>query len=315
MPQNAIVVQGLKKSFGGVEALRGIDLVVEKGSIVGLLGPNGAGKTTLVRILATLTEPDTGNAKIEGYDVVKNADVVRQLIGLTGQFTAIDENLTGRENLVMVGRLYHLSSQEVDKRTRDLLAQFGLSEAANRQLKTYSGGMRRRIDIAASLINQPPVLFLDEPTTGLDPQSRSDLWQVIRNLVAAGTTLLLTTQYLEEADQLADSIVVINHGRIISHGTPQEMKRAVGGDVLSIQLANPAETLEAARVLARLGNGQVHTDRVLGQVELPISNTAGILPRAIRTLDEARIEVADIHLRRPTLDEAFLKLVGPQNNI
>jgi len=314
MAENAIVIEGIRKSFGAVVALREIHLTIPKGRVVGLLGPNGAGKTTIVRILATLLTPDAGSAKIEGYDVVKDAHVVRQLIGLTGQFTAVDESLTGRENLVMVARLYHLNQQEARKRAEDLLAQFGLTDAADRQLKTYSGGMRRRIDIAASLINRPPVLFLDEPTTGLDPQSRTELWQIIRGLVAAGTTLLLTTQYLEEADQLANSIVVINHGRIISHGTPQEIKRAVGGDLLSVQLADDTRTLDAVRVLTPLGSGRAHIDQA-GQIELPIANTAGILSRAIRALDEAHLEVADIHLRHPTLDEAFLKLVGPQNNI
>lgn len=308
MMPSAIHIEDLHKSFGSADALRGIDLSVPKGSVVGLLGPNGAGKTTLVRILATLLTPDSGRAVIEGYDVVRDAHVVRQLIGLTGQFAAVDDILTGRENLVMVGRLYHLPFAEAALRADELLRQFGLTDVADRRLKTYSGGMRRRLDIAASLINRPPVLFLDEPTTGLDPASRRELWIAIRLLVSEGTTLLLTTQYLEEADQLADRIVVIDRGQIISSGTPAELKRTVGGDMLAIELADPARTREAAASLMALGKGEVEMNAELGHLQLPIA-LSGILPRTIRALDDANIEIADLHLRRPTLDEAFLKLV------
>ncbi len=226
--QDAIAVAGLYKSFGKIAALRGIDLVVPKGKVVGLLGPNGAGKTTLVRILATLLRPDRGEAKVEGIDVVARPDDVRRLIGLTGQYAAVDENLTGRENLVMIGRLYHMPITAARQKSQELLNRFQLADAADRTLKTYSGGMRRRLDVAASLINNPPVLFLDEPTTGLDPKSRLELWTIIRELVAAGTTLLLTTQYLEEADKLADTIVVIDHGIVVAKGTSEELKARTG---------------------------------------------------------------------------------------
>ncbi len=226
--QDAIVVSGVYKSFGKIEALRVVDLVVRKGKVVGLLGPNGAGKTTLVRILATLLRPDQGEAKVEGIDVVARPDDVRRRIGLTGQYAAVDENLTGRENLVMIGRLYHLPIEVARQKAQELLNRFQLQDAADRTLKTYSGGMRRRLDVAASLINNPPVLFLDEPTTGLDPKSRLELWAIIRELVAGGTTLLLTTQYLEEADKLADTIVVIDHGKVVAKGTSEELKARTG---------------------------------------------------------------------------------------
>lgn len=310
MAENAIVVEGLRKNFGTVEALRGVDLTVPKGSVLGLLGQNGAGKTTLVRILATLLTPDSGRAWVEGCDVMADAHGVRTRIGLTGQFAAVDDILTGRENLVMVGRLYHLSPTEARRRADDLLRQFNLMDAADRQLQTYSGGMRRRLDIALSLINRPAVLFLDEPTTGLDPASRLELWGAIRELVSGGTTLLLTTQYLEEADQLADRIAVIDQGRVISSGTPAEIKRAVGGDMLSLQLAHPAETRAAAAALAGMGKGEIRMDAEQGHLQLPVGDGAGSTVRAIRALDNANIEIADLHLRRPTLDEAFLKLVN-----
>ncbi len=311
MAEASIVVTNIRKSYGTtVRALDGIDLIVEKGSIVGLLGPNGAGKTTLVRILTTLLTPDTGSARVEGYDVVTDAGIVRQLIGLAGQYAAVDENLTGRENLVLVGRLYHHSIADSEQRARELLVQFGLVEAADRTLKTYSGGMRRRLDLAASLVNKPPVLFLDEPTTGLDPGSRLALWKIIRELQAAGTTVLLTTQYLEEADHLANTIVVIDKGRIVAKGTPNELKSLVGGDVLEMHLTEPSRVNEAAQMLRSLGSGEPVIDSELGIVRLPVTQSADALQKAVRALDVAHITLEDLQLRRPTLDEAFLKLTG-----
>ena len=310
MAQYSIVANNIQKSFRTLQALRGVSLLVEKGTILGLLGPNGAGKTTLVRVLTTLLQPTSGSATVEGYDVVTQASFVRQLIGLAGQYAAVDENLTGRENLIMVGKLYHHSLRDAAARAHDLLAQFGLSDAADRTLKTYSGGMRRRLDLAASLVNKPPVLFLDEPTTGLDPGSRLALWRIIRELVKDGTTVLLTTQYMEEADHLADTIVVIDKGRIVAQGTPSELKAKVGGDVLEIHLEDSARTLEAAQFLRSLGSGEPEVDANLGIVRLPVSDDTGVLPKAIRALDIAHVAVEDFALRRPTLDEAFLKLTG-----
>lgn len=306
----AIDARNITKSFGSVHALRGVDLMVEKGTILGLLGPNGAGKTTLVRILTTLLGPTSGIAHVEGHDVVRDASHVRQLIGLAGQYAAVDENLTGRENLIMVGKLYHHPLREAAARAHELLEQFGLLDAADRTLKTYSGGMRRRLDLAASLVNKPPVLFLDEPTTGLDPGSRLALWKIIRDLVTDGTTVLLTTQYMEEADHLAETIVVIDKGRIVATGTPAELKSKVGGDVLEIHVADSSRVHEAALILQSLGNGTPEIDAELGVVRIPVSDGTGILPKAIRALDISHIEVADLTLRRPTLDEAFLKLTG-----
>jgi ABC-2 type transport system ATP-binding protein len=305
----SIVVKNIQKSFGKVKAVRGVDLVVEKGTIFGLLGPNGAGKTTLIRILTTLMPPDGGSASIEGFDVVKDADAVRQIIGLAGQYAAVDENLTGRENLVMVGRLYHMSIAEARVRAVELLQRFDLIDAADRTLKTYSGGMRRRLDLAASLVNRPPVLFLDEPTTGLDPQSRLALWEIIRELVSGGTTVLLTTQYLEEADYLADSIVVIDHGRIIASGSPKELKSKVGIDVLEVHLTNVSDINRASAALRTI-SGDVKVDLSTAQIAMPLHEGVGMLPKAVRALDLAHIEIADLTVRHPTLDEVFLKLTG-----
>ncbi len=305
-----ISVQGIRKTFGDVTALENIDLTVSKGTVLGLLGPNGAGKTTLVRILTTLLNPDGGQATIAGHDVVRDRVALRQIVGLAGQYAAVDENLTGRENLRMVGRLYHLERKQARRRADELLERFGLLKAADRLVKTYSGGMRRRLDLAASLVVSPEVLFLDEPTTGLDPRSRTDLWDVINELVAEGTTLLLTTQYLEEADYLADKIAVIDHGKIIAQGTADELKRQIGGDVLELHVGDRARTDAAAEAIADLNVGEPHTDATSGCITLTVTNGAQVLTQTIRALDAIDMPIADIALRRPSLDEVFLALTG-----
>lgn len=306
--ENAVEAYGLVKEFGDVKALNGIDLVVPRGQVVGLLGPNGSGKTTTVRILATLLKATSGTAKVAGFDVAKQANDVRRSIGLTGQYAAVDEFLTGRENLRMFGGLYHLDAAYVQSRSDELLEKFDLTDAANRPAKTYSGGMRRRLDLAASLIAKPGILFLDEPTTGLDPRSRIGLWNVITELVAEGTTVLLTTQYLDEADQLADDIVVIDHGKVIAHGTSNNLKDQIGGDRLEITLQDESQAPVAQTALAPLVSGEPTIDGY--QYSAPIAGGSPVLIEAVRALDAHSVGVADIGLRRPTLDDVFLSLTG-----
>ena len=305
----AIQAESLAKSFGTTRALDGVDLEVASGTVLGLLGPNGAGKTTAVRILATLLAPTAGRAQVGGYDVVRQPHQVRQLIGLTGQYAAVDESLSGTENLSMLGRLLGLGKAQASQRAAELLEHFDLADAGGRMVKTYSGGMRRRLDLAASLVGQPPVLFLDEPTTGLDPRSRNGLWAVIRELVAEGTTLLLTTQYMEEADHLAGHIAVIDHGQVIAKGTPDELKAKIGGQVLEVRPANPAAVDRAAQLLVELTGNQATIDRDIRLISVPMPDPAW-LPVAVRRLDEAGIIVVDLALRRPSLDEVFLTLTG-----
>ncbi len=304
----AVQAEGLVKDFGEVKALAGIDLTVKRGQVVGLLGPNGAGKTTTVRILSTLLKPTAGRATVDGFDVVKQADDVRRSIGLTGQYAAIDEYLTGRENLRMFGDLYHLKPSYVKERSAELLEWFDLTAAADRPARTYSGGMRRRLDLAASLVAQPSILFLDEPTTGLDPRSRLGLWGVIENLVKEGTTVLLTTQYLEEADQLAEDIVVIDRGRVIAQGTSEHLKDQIGGDRIEITVVDPATVDQAAEALASVGTGAPLVEDL--QVSVPVAGGSTVLVDAIRALDARGVAVSDLQLRRPTLDDVFMTLTG-----
>lgn len=307
---SAIEVTGLAKNFGKVKALNGISFEVEKGTVVGLLGPNGSGKTTTVRILSTLLKPDGGSAKVSGFDVVSQDEDVRRLIGLTGQYAAVDEYLTGRENLELFGRLFHLSKMDAAKRAAELLERFDLSDAADRGIKGYSGGMRRRLDLAASLIGHPSVLFLDEPTTGLDPRSRLGMWEVIKDLVADGTTVLLTTQYLEEADQLASHIIVLDHGNVIAQGTSDQLKTSVGGDRIEVVVDKDDQVAKAAEILKALASGESVVDSMARRILIPVSGGSKAIVEAVRRLDEANILVDDISLRRPTLDDVFLSLTG-----
>ena len=306
---HAVEASGLVKRFGKTTALAGVDLVAREGRVLGILGPNGAGKTTAVRILATLLRPDAGQARVCGYDVLRNAYQVRQLIGLTGQYASVDEGLSGTNNLIMIGRLLGLPRAQARARAAELLARFELTDAAARTVKTYSGGMRRRLDLAASLVGRPRVLYLDEPTTGLDPRSRTDVWAMIRGLVADGVTVLLTTQYLDEADQLAHDIVVIDRGTVIATGTPDELKARTGGQVLLVAPADPARLPEAAALLEELAGAEVSTDTETGAVSAPFTDKA-LLPRAARELDDRGIELAEFTLRRPSLDEVFFALTG-----
>lgn len=305
-----ITVTGLVKRFRSTVALDGVDLTVAEGTVLGLLGPNGAGKTTVVRILSTLLEADAGTATVAGFDVARQPDRVRAIIGLTGQYAAVDEYLTGRENLAMVGRLYHLGGAEARRRGSELLARFDLSDAADRPAKTYSGGMRRRLDIAASLIARPRVLFLDEPTTGLDPRSRLGMWDFIADLVSDGTTILLTTQYLEEADRLAEKMVVIDHGRVIAQGTGDELKSQVGGQRLEFTVARSEQLAELARRLQRLAVEPPQLDPATRRATIPVRGGAATLAQALQLLAGSDIEVVDVGLRRPDLDDVFLTLTG-----
>ena len=305
----AIRTDGLGKSFGEVVALEGVDLRVPAGTVLGLLGPNGAGKTTTVRILTTILQPDRGRAEVLGYDVVEQPDEVRSVIGLAGQYAAVDENLTGRENLRMVGRLTHQRRAGIAGRAEELLARFDLSDAADRPVRTYSGGMRRRLDLAAALVHRPPVLFLDEPTTGLDPRGRNDLWEVIGDLVREGTTLLLTTQYLEEAERLADQVMVIDGGRVIAVGTSDELKRRLGTTIIGVRFADAASAERAARALAGVGPGQVTGDD-RSEVEITVADAGRSVLQAVRALDRAGVVPDSLSVREPTLDDVFLQLTG-----
>ncbi|MEU5060546.1 ATP-binding cassette domain-containing protein [Streptomyces sp. NPDC001939] len=306
----AIYAEGLVKTFGDVRALDGVDLDVPEGTVLGLLGPNGAGKTTAVRCLTTLLTPDSGRAVVAGIDVLKHPNEVRRSIGLSGQFAAVDEYLTGRENLQMVGQLYQMKAKEAKARASELLERFNLADAADRTSKTYSGGMRRRLDLAAALVVSPPVMFMDEPTTGLDPRNRLQLWEVIQELVAGGTTLLLTTQYLEEADHLAHDICVIDHGRVIARGTSDQLKAQTGGERVEVVVHEREHMTSAAEILAGFGKGETTVEQHTRKLTVPVTGGAKLLAEVIRELDTRGIEIDDIGLRRPTLDDVFISLTG-----
>jgi oleandomycin transport system ATP-binding protein len=304
---NAIVAEGLVKRFGDTTALAGVDLAVRTGSVLGLLGPNGAGKTTAVRVLATLLRPDQGHASVGGYDVVKQAHQVRRLIGLTGQYASVDETLTGAENLILIGRLVGLSRRDAKARARELLAQFRLSDAADKAVRHFSGGMRRRLDLAASLVGRPELLYLDEPTTGLDPRSRNDMYEIIRDLLRDGTTVLLTTQYLDEADQLADEIVVIDHGRVIASGTSEQLKARTGAQTMTVRPASDADRDRIAAAVGLVAAGPVD---IRGSVITAPVKDPGALAMLVRRLDDSGLIVAELSLHSPSLDEVFLTLTG-----
>jgi ABC-2 type transport system ATP-binding protein len=308
--EQAIEARGLVKRYKGVTALDGVDLTVSTGTVLGLLGPNGAGKTTIVRVLSTLLRPDEGQARVMGVDVLRRPAAVRRQIGLSGQYAAVDEYLSGFENLDMIGRLYHLGKSRSRERARELLASFRLEDAADRPTRTYSGGMRRRLDLAGALVADPPVIFLDEPTTGLDPRGRTEMWDVIQTLVAGGTTVLLTTQYLEEADVLADEIVVIDHGLIIAQGTADQLKRQVGGERLELTVADVAYLEHVSELLSPLGVGRPSVDSGRRSFVMPVSGGPEVLSEALRRLDERQVRLEDVGLRRPTLDDVFLALTG-----
>ncbi|MFB7665180.1 ATP-binding cassette domain-containing protein [Kitasatospora sp. NPDC056138] len=306
----AIQAENLVKTFGNVRALDGVSLDVPEGTVLGLLGPNGAGKTTTVRVLTTLLRPDSGRATVAGVDVLKHPNQVRSLIGLSGQYAAVDEYLTGRENLQMVGELYQMSARDAKARALELLEWFNLTEAMDRTAKTYSGGMRRRLDLAAALVVRPPVMFLDEPTTGLDPRNRLALWEVIETLVEQGTTLLLTTQYLEEADRLAHDIAVVDHGRVIARGSADQLKAQIGGERVEVVVHERDDLTEALAALAPYAKGDPAVEKNTRRITVPVSGGAKVLADVIRELDARSIEIDDIGLRRPTLDDVFLSLTG-----
>ncbi|MEV5121737.1 ATP-binding cassette domain-containing protein [Streptomyces decoyicus] len=306
----AIYAEGLVKTFGDVRALDGVDLDVPEGTVLGMLGPNGAGKTTAVRVLTTLLRPDRGKAVVAGIDVLAQPDKVRRSIGLSGQFAAVDEYLTGRENLMMVGQLYQMSGRDAKRRAAELLERFHLGDAADRTAKTYSGGMRRRLDLAAALVVSPPVMFMDEPTTGLDPRNRQGLWEVIQELVAGGTTLLLTTQYLEEADRLAHDICVVDHGKVIARGTSDQLKARTGGERVEVVVHSPEHLSVADEVLRGFGKGEGTVEPHIRKLTIPVAGGAKLLAEVIRELDVRGVEIDDIGLRRPTLDDVFISLTG-----
>ncbi|MEU6759467.1 ATP-binding cassette domain-containing protein [Streptomyces sp. NPDC046685] len=306
----AIYAEGLVKTFGDVRALDGVDLDVPEGTVLGLLGPNGAGKTTTVRVLTTLLRPDSGQAVVAGIDVLRHPNEVRRAIGLSGQFAAVDEYLTGRENLQMVGQLYQMKARAAKARADELLERFNLGDAADRTAKTYSGGMRRRLDLAAALVVSPPVMFMDEPTTGLDPRNRQQLWGIIQELVAGGTTLLLTTQYLEEADHLAHDICVVDHGKVIARGTSDQLKARTGGERVEVVVHEREHIASAREVLAGFGKGETTVEEHTRKLTVPVTGGAKLLAEVIRELDGRGIEIDDIGLRRPTLDDVFISLTG-----
>ncbi|MGI5993659.1 daunorubicin resistance protein DrrA family ABC transporter ATP-binding protein [Saccharomonospora viridis] len=308
--QVAVRARGLVKSYGSTQALNGVDLDVLSGRVLGLLGPNGAGKTTVVRILTTLLRPDAGEASVAGHDVLTEPDAVRAAIGVSGQYAAVDENLTGFENLYMIGRLYGLSKRHAKQRSRELLKRFQLAEAADRTARGYSGGMRRRLDLAGALVAEPKVVVLDEPTTGLDPRGRLEMWQVIEQLVATGATVLLTTQYLEEADRLADSIVVIDKGVVIARGTAEELKQRIGGERLELVLEDAADVPRAVRILEEVGTSEPVVEEPIRTVTVSVDAGAKALVQALRKLDAQHLALQDVALRRPTLDDVFLALTG-----
>jgi daunorubicin resistance ABC transporter ATP-binding subunit len=308
MTDAAIAVEGLRKRFGDVVALDGVDFEVPSGTVFGLLGPNGAGKTTAVRILTTILTPDGGSAKVLGHDVTKDHDFVRRSIGLAGQFAAVDENLTGRENLRLIGKLTHMPRASVNPRADELLERFDLTDAASRPAKTYSGGMRRRLDVAAALVHRPQVLFLDEPTTGLDPASRADVWEMVEELVADGTTVLLTTQYLEEADRLARDLAVVDHGKVIATGSPAKLKASIGTTVIDIGLSSATAAKRAAKALAGVAPSEPTLDGTT--VELNVKDGAKAMVEVLRILDKSRIKPTTLALREPSLDDVFLALTG-----
>ena len=307
----SVIAENLVKTYdnGRIRALDGLSLDVSEGTVLGVLGPNGAGKTTTVRVLSTLISPDSGSAKVAGIDVIKHPEKVREVIGLSGQYAAVDETLTGWDNLIMFGRLYHLSTSQAKIRATELLEQFNLTDAAKRPIKTYSGGMRRRLDLAASLIVHPKILFLDEPTTGLDPRGRKEMWGVIKGLVEEGTTLLLTTQYLEEADQLADEIVVVDHGKVIARGTADSLKREIGGERLEV-VVELTDLEKCKEIITKVASGKLNVEEDLGRVSAPVSTGTRALIDAARQLDENSIHPLDIGLKRPSLDDVFIALTG-----